>query len=79
MCVKQVQHHNIQIYFCNIRMKHFQYYSKIFETRETFAFNMRQTLTKTEDGEDLDLGYEANPATKKMMTMIAELTFCCLQ
>ena len=60
-------------------MKHLQYCSKIFETRETFAFNMRQTLTKTEDGEDLDLGYEANPATKKMMTMIAELTFRCLQ
>ncbi|XP_039812416.1 LEAF RUST 10 DISEASE-RESISTANCE LOCUS RECEPTOR-LIKE PROTEIN KINASE-like 1.2 isoform X4 [Panicum virgatum] len=28
---------------------------------------------------DLDLGYEADPATKKMMTMVAELAFRCLQ
>ena len=28
---------------------------------------------------DLDLGYEADPATKKMMTMVAEMAFCCLQ
>ncbi|CAO2171071.1 unnamed protein product [Urochloa humidicola] len=28
---------------------------------------------------DLDLGYEADPATKRMMTMVAELAFRCLQ
>ncbi|KAJ1284805.1 hypothetical protein BS78_03G233500 [Paspalum vaginatum] len=28
---------------------------------------------------DLDLGYETDPATKKMMTMVAELAFRCLQ
>ncbi|KAF8676263.1 hypothetical protein HU200_047135 [Digitaria exilis] len=28
---------------------------------------------------DLDLGYESDPATKKMMTMVAELAFRCLQ
>ena len=78
MC-ENVQYCYIQIYFCNTRMKYLQHCSETFETHETFACNMRQTLTKTEDGEDLDLGYEANPATKKMMTMIAELTFRCLQ
>uniref|UniRef100_A0A0E0JMN9 non-specific serine/threonine protein kinase n=1 Tax=Oryza punctata TaxID=4537 RepID=A0A0E0JMN9_ORYPU len=28
---------------------------------------------------DLELGYESDPATKKMMTMVAELAFRCLQ
>ncbi|XP_062218194.1 LEAF RUST 10 DISEASE-RESISTANCE LOCUS RECEPTOR-LIKE PROTEIN KINASE-like 1.2 isoform X1 [Phragmites australis] len=28
---------------------------------------------------DLELGYETDPATKKMMTMVAELAFRCLQ
>ena len=28
---------------------------------------------------DLGLGYETDPATKKMMTMVAELAFRCLQ
>ncbi|WVZ69232.1 hypothetical protein U9M48_018048 [Paspalum notatum var. saurae] len=28
---------------------------------------------------DLDLGYETDPATKKMMTMVAELAFRCVQ
>uniref|UniRef100_A0A0D9V4C0 non-specific serine/threonine protein kinase n=1 Tax=Leersia perrieri TaxID=77586 RepID=A0A0D9V4C0_9ORYZ len=28
---------------------------------------------------DIDLGYESDPATKKMMTMVAELAFRCLQ
>jgi hypothetical protein len=28
---------------------------------------------------DLQLGYESDPATKKMMTMVAELAFRCLQ
>ncbi|CAL4948080.1 unnamed protein product [Urochloa decumbens] len=28
---------------------------------------------------DLDLGYETDPATKRMMTMVAELAFRCLQ
>ena len=28
---------------------------------------------------ELDLGYEADPTTKKMMTMVAELVFRCLQ
>ena len=32
---------NILIYFCNIRMKHLQYTSKIFETLATDAYNMR--------------------------------------
>jgi len=51
MHLKHVQHRNIQIYFCNIRIKHLQHCSKTFETRETFACNMRQTLAKTGDGE----------------------------
>ena len=34
-------HCNISIYFCNIRMKHLQYTSKIFETLATDAYNMR--------------------------------------
>uniref|UniRef100_A0A0A9DM38 Serine-threonine/tyrosine-protein kinase catalytic domain-containing protein n=1 Tax=Arundo donax TaxID=35708 RepID=A0A0A9DM38_ARUDO len=28
---------------------------------------------------DIELGYETDPATKKMMTMVAELAFRCLQ
>ena len=32
---------NIPIYFCNIHMKHLQHYSKIYETLETYACNMR--------------------------------------
>ena len=41
-----MQYRNIQIYFCNIRMKHLQYYSKTFETREIYTYNMQQTLSK---------------------------------
>ena len=55
MRVKHVQHRNIQIYFCNIRMEHLQHYSRIFETCEIYACNMRQTLAKTE-GSSLPAG-----------------------
>ena len=45
---------------------------------------MRQNSSKNRGwraGElvDLDLGCEADPTTKKMMTMVAEMAFCCLQ
>ena len=42
-----MQHHNIQIYFCNIRMKHSQYCSKTFGTPEIYICNMESAHYNT--------------------------------
>ena len=47
---KHVQHRDIQIYFYNIRIKHLQYYFKIFKTRETC--HLQQTLAKREKNDE---------------------------
>ena len=44
-----MQYHNIQIYFCNIHIKHWQHCCRTFETSKTYACNMQQTLLKIEE------------------------------
>ena len=42
-----MQYRNIQIYFCNIRMKHSQYCSKTFGTPEIYICNMESAHYNT--------------------------------